>query len=174
VKHVLAAALALVLAQGAARPDARLPPETAGWDNVITTLLSVFDRADVLALGEAHGRKVDAELRLRLVRDPRFAARVRSIVVEISSAEIERLSSTSTPAYGGLIEILRGLAQPVQVITNQLPTSAEDRNAPAIAAIRDHVSKGEKYWSCTGQATCGIVKAASRQCSIVSRRAARS
>jgi hypothetical protein len=61
---------------------AQLPSETAGWDNVVASLLSVFDRADVLALGEAPGRKVDGELRLRLVRHPQFVNRVQWIVVE--------------------------------------------------------------------------------------------
>jgi hypothetical protein len=131
MKHALAAALALVLAQGAARPDVRLPPETVGWDNVVTALLSVFDRADVLALGEAHGRKEDAELRVRLVRHPQFANRVRSIVVESADTD-----------YGGLLDAARDMK--LQVIANETPRAQRNRNQFAIDAIRDRVAKGEK------------------------------
>ena len=53
MRTVIAAAMTVALL-------AQLPSETAGWDNVVASLLSVVDRADVLALGEAHGRKVDA------------------------------------------------------------------------------------------------------------------
>jgi uncharacterized iron-regulated protein len=137
MKYALAAALALLFAQSAARPDARLPTETAGWDNVVTALLSVFDRADVLALGEAHGRAADAELRLRLVRHPQFVNRVQWIVVESRQAD-----------YGGLLDAIRevNLTSPsrkVQLIRNE-PVPGQGRDAFAINAIRDRVSKGEK------------------------------
>src|SRR5437870_3165012 len=62
-----------------------VPAESAGWDAVTTGLLSVFDRADVVMLGEAHGRKVDAELRVRLVRRPDFAKNVHFIILEAAA-----------------------------------------------------------------------------------------
>jgi hypothetical protein len=67
----------------AASPVSGLEAESAGWDGVVNGLLSVFDRADVLMLGEAHGRKVDAELRLRLVRHADFPKKVRFLVAEV-------------------------------------------------------------------------------------------
>jgi hypothetical protein len=71
------------LAQSAApRVDFGLPAESVGWDDVLAGLLSTFDKADVLALGEAHGRQVDSDLRVRLIRHPDFAKKVRFIVVE--------------------------------------------------------------------------------------------
>ena len=135
--RIAAIVVAVLLAQSVARPDARLPPETAGWDNVVAALLSVFDHADVLALGEAHGRKVDAELRLHLVRHPQFVNRVQWIVVEASQSD-----------YGGLLDAVREVnltseSKKLQVIRNQ-PGRGQDRNAFAIDAIRDRVSKGEK------------------------------
>jgi len=131
MKLALAAALALVLAQSAPRSDVKLPLEPAGWDNVVDGLLSVFDRADVLALGEAHGRKADADLRVRLVRHPQFANRVRSIVVEAADTD-----------YGGLLDAARDVK--VQVIANETPRAQRNRGQFAIDAIRDRVAKGEK------------------------------
>ena len=157
---------AVLLAQSPVRPDFPLPAEAAGWDNVIAGLLSVLDRVDVLALGEAHGRQVDADLRLRLVRDPRFARRVHTIVVElpvtdqalfarysggadVSAIELQRLWSPANSPYGGLFDAVHDINQasqsPVlQVITNQTPTGVRDRNSAAISAIRDRVSQGDK------------------------------
>jgi hypothetical protein len=147
MKTAVAAVLTAVLvAQSTPRTDVRLPAETAGWDNVLAGLLSVFDRADVLALGEAHGRSVDAELRLRLIRHPQFAAKVHSIVVEMSATSAQRFGN---PPYGGLFDAVREINQqspttPLQVIANDSPIGPQDRDAPAVAAIRDRVSKGDK------------------------------
>src|SRR5690242_17084619 len=71
--------------QIAARPNWRLPSEAAGVDGIVRALISVFDQADIVALGEVHGRKVDSDLRIALVRNPDFAKKVRSIVVEFGS-----------------------------------------------------------------------------------------
>lgn len=38
-----------------------LPDESIGIDGIARTLISVFDQADVVALGEAHQRKLDSE-----------------------------------------------------------------------------------------------------------------
>ena len=138
MKYAIAAALVFVFAQPAARPDVRLPAETAGWDGVVTGLLSVFERADVLALGEAHGRNVDAELRVRLVQHPQFVARVQWIVVEDARSD-----------YGGLLQAVDGVnvrlaSKKLQVIANDTPKSAPNRNQFAIEAVRDRVSQGGK------------------------------
>src|SRR5262249_27234132 len=69
----------------AARPSFRVPDETAGIDGIVQTLVSVFDQADIVALGEAHGRRADSDLRIALVRHPDFAKKVRSILVEFGS-----------------------------------------------------------------------------------------
>ena len=132
MRSALGPALAVALfAQATGRPDVRLPAEAAGWGNVATALLSVFDRADVLALGEAHGRKEDAELRVRLVRHPQFANRVRSIVIESADTD-----------YGGLLDAARDMK--LQVIANETPRAQRNRDQFAIDAIRDRVAMGEK------------------------------
>jgi hypothetical protein len=63
----------------------RLPDESTGIDGIARTLVSAFDQVDIVALGEAHGRKLDSELRIAVVRHPDFANKVRSIVVEFGS-----------------------------------------------------------------------------------------
>jgi hypothetical protein len=62
-----------------------LPDEAAGIDGIVQTLISVFDQADIVALGEVHGRRADSDLRIALVRHPDFVKKVRSIVVEFAS-----------------------------------------------------------------------------------------
>src|SRR5580765_8267587 len=70
--------------RSAALPN--LPDESAGIDAIARTLISAFDQADIVALGEWHGRiRLDSELRIALVRHPDFARKVRSIVVEFGS-----------------------------------------------------------------------------------------
>src|SRR5262245_33884188 len=76
-------ATAAVLA--AQTPTVGLPDESAGLDQVVRALISTYDRADILALGEAHASQPDSDLRIALVRHPDFAKRVRSIVVEFAS-----------------------------------------------------------------------------------------
>ena len=70
----------------AGRPNWRLPDEATGITGIAQALISVFDHADILGLGESHGRfNVDADLRLAMVRHPDFAKKVRSIVIECGS-----------------------------------------------------------------------------------------
>lgn len=68
-----------------ARSNFRLPDEAAGIDGIVQALISVFDQADIVALGEAHGRRADSDLRIALVRHADFARKVRAIVVEFGS-----------------------------------------------------------------------------------------
>jgi hypothetical protein len=67
------------------RPIVQLPDETAGIDAIVRTLIGAFDQVDIVALGEAHLRKMDSDVRIALVRHPDFAKRVRTIVVECGS-----------------------------------------------------------------------------------------
>lgn len=70
----------LALSALAAQPADRI--DAGGWPNLLTSLLSQFANYDVLTLGEAHGRALDVELRLRLIRHPQLARDVRLIVAE--------------------------------------------------------------------------------------------
>jgi hypothetical protein len=71
---------------GDVRPESTLPAETSGWDAVVNALVGAFDRVDVIALADSHWRKVDSDLRIRLVRHPEFPNKVRSIVVEFGNS----------------------------------------------------------------------------------------
>jgi hypothetical protein len=97
-----------------------LPDEAAGLDAIVRTLISAFDQADIVALGEAHGRRLDSDLRIAMVRHPDFAKKVRSIVVEfastteqatldryirgenVSRAQLEQVWKTTTQAANGV------------------------------------------------------------------------
>ena len=68
------------------RPDPPLLAEGAVWDRTVTTVLAAFDAVNVVALGEAHGRRVDSDFRIRLVRHPDFPKKARFIVVEFVSS----------------------------------------------------------------------------------------
>jgi hypothetical protein len=76
---------ALALSATAQPPNLRLPDESTGIDGIARTLISVFDQADIIALGETHRWRLDTDLRIAVVRHPDFAKKVRSIVVEFGS-----------------------------------------------------------------------------------------
>jgi hypothetical protein len=64
-----------------------LVPSTAATQPAasIDRILSAWETADVVCLGEDHGRVADSDLRLALVRHPQFASTVRVIVVEFAN-----------------------------------------------------------------------------------------
>jgi hypothetical protein len=66
-------------------PPVRLPDEAAGINGIVRALISAYDQFDIVALGEYHGRPIDSDLRIALVRHPEFAKKVRTIVVEWGS-----------------------------------------------------------------------------------------
>lgn len=67
------------------RPSARSTPAPRA-SPAVTALLQAFDRVEIVALGEAHGLQEEHELLGRLIQHPRFARKVRTIVVEFGSA----------------------------------------------------------------------------------------
>jgi len=111
-----------------AQPRAGLPDEAAGIDGIVRALIATFDQADIVALGEWHGRiGLDSDLRLALVRHPDFAKRVRSVVIECGS-----VTEQST-----LDRYIRGENVPVAQLENVWKATAETTNgfcdAPAYA-----------------------------------------
>ncbi len=71
--------------RSAAPENWRLADESAGIDGITQTLVSAFDHVDIVLLGEVHWQKLDSDLRIALVRQPDFAKKVRSILVEFAS-----------------------------------------------------------------------------------------
>jgi hypothetical protein len=68
--------------------DAQTSPEPAAdarYDSVVNGILSAWASAEVVCLGEDHGRRHDSDLRLALVRHPKFATVVDVVVVEMAN-----------------------------------------------------------------------------------------
>jgi uncharacterized iron-regulated protein len=82
---MIVAAAALISVSVSGEPQVRLPDEATGVDGVVGALMSAYDQFDVVALGEMHERKTDSDLRIALVRQPDFAKKVRTIVVEFAT-----------------------------------------------------------------------------------------
>src|SRR5919106_6615850 len=55
------------------------------YDHVVESILSAWKAADVVCLGEDHGRQYDSELRIALVTHPHFPRTVRVIVIEFAN-----------------------------------------------------------------------------------------
>jgi hypothetical protein len=133
--------------QVAARPNIRLPDEAAGLDAIVRTLIAAFDQVDIVALGEAHERRVDSDLRLALVRHPDFAKRVRSIVIECGSVteqstldryirgenvprvQLERVWKTTAATTNGFCDapIYADFLAAVREVNSKLPAEARIR-----------------------------------------------
>src|SRR5215831_13531759 len=133
--------------QIAAPPKVRLPDESTGIDGIARTLVSSFDQVDIVALGEAHQRRLDSDLRIALVRHPDFAKKVRSIVVEfgstseqltldryirgenISPAQLAQVWKTTTQAANGVWDdpIYTDFFAAVRDVNSKLPASARIR-----------------------------------------------
>ncbi len=145
--RILALICALAVSATAQAPNVRLPDESVGIDGIVRTLISAFDRADVVALGEAHRRKLDSDLRIALVRHPDFAKKVRFIEVEfastteqptldryirgenVSRAQLERVWKTTTQAGNGIWDdpMYLDFLAAVRDVNSRLPADAQIR-----------------------------------------------
>ena len=139
----------------------RMPDEAAGVDGVVRALISIFDQADIVALGEAHERKSDSDLRIALVRDPDFARKVRNIVVEfgstteqatldryiqgenLSAAQLAQVWKTTTQASNGVWEdpIYANFLAAVRDVNAKLPRDARIRVLGGDPGPTDHRSR---------------------------------
>jgi hypothetical protein len=143
--------------QSAVPAKVRLPDETSGIDGFAGALVSTFDQTDILALGEAHGRKLDSDLRIAVVRHPDFAKRVRTIVVEfgstsgqstldryirgenISADQLAQVWKTAGQAANGDASIYTTFFAAVREVNSMLPADARIRvfgGAPEAGTIR--------------------------------------
>jgi hypothetical protein len=138
---------ALALSATAQPSNLRLPDESVGIDGIARTLISVFDKADIVALGEAHQRQLDSDLRIALVRHPDFPRKVRSIVVEfastteqptldryirgesVSRAQLEKVWKTTTQAANGVWDdpIYSDFLAAIRDVNSKLPADARIR-----------------------------------------------
>src|SRR5215831_13306483 len=143
---------ALALSATAQPPNLRLPDESTGIDGIARTLISVFDQADIIALGETHRWRLDTDLRIAVVRHPDFAKKVRSIVVEfgstteqptldryirgenISPAQLAQIWKTTTQAANGVWE---------DPIYTDFFAAVRDVNSKLLASARIRVLGGD-------------------------------
>ncbi|MBV8843874.1 MAG: ChaN family lipoprotein [Bryobacterales bacterium] len=111
---------------------------------IAAALVSMFDQADIVALGEQHEWKPDSDVRIALVRHADFAKKVRSIVVEFGSAshqamldryirgedvpraELEQVWKT-TQVGGGGSSIYPAFFAAVRDVNSRLPADARVR-----------------------------------------------
>jgi len=146
VKAWVAALLCVVSLSGQSL-KIHIPDETAGLDEIAQTLITAFDQADILALGEAHRRKLDSDLRIALVRHPDFAKKIRSVVVEfgstteqatldryirgesVSRTQLEQVWKSTTQASNGVWDdpIYADFFAAVRDVNSRLPADARIR-----------------------------------------------
>ena len=117
----------LVAAASILIAPAALPQEASGWAAATDALIGAFDRADVVVLGEGHGRKADSDFRVALVRNAKFVEAVRVIVIEAPQPELS----------AAVEDVNKGLppARRIEIVLNQTPQGG-DRNATAVALVR--------------------------------------
>lgn len=127
-------------------PNVPMADETAGFGPIAQTLISVFDHADIVALGDNHGRRLDSDARISLVRHPDFAKKVRFIVVEFAStaqqsildryiggqavplAELQQVWKTTTQTSGVWDSpVYADFLAAVREVNQMLPTDARIR-----------------------------------------------
>lgn len=138
---------ALALPAIAQTPNLHLPNESAGTDEIVRTLIAAFDHVDIVALGEAHDSKPDSDLRIALVRNPDFAKKVRSVVVEfastteqstldryirggnVSPADLAQVWKTTTQAANGTWDspVYPEFFAAVRDVNSKLPTDKQIR-----------------------------------------------
>jgi uncharacterized iron-regulated protein len=115
------------------RPDIKLASETVGLDAIADTLLDVFDKVDVVALGEAHRRKQDSDLRIALVRHPDFPKKVRNIIVEFANSRYQPILDR----YIGGENVPLAQLQPVWQDTTQVGVWDSPLYAHFFAVVRE-------------------------------------
>src|SRR3990172_8691978 len=54
--------------------------------NIVMGILTAWDNADVVCLGEDHGSKNDSDLRIALIEHPDFVRKIKLIIVEFADS----------------------------------------------------------------------------------------
>jgi uncharacterized iron-regulated protein len=130
IRRLLSAVSAFVLLLSSLSfSQTAFPVEASGFAGASDALIAAYASADVIMMGEAHGRKPDSDFRIALVRNSKFAQTVRVIVLEAAQpdmmAALETINRELPPE------------RRVQVFVNETPGGG-DRNATAVALVREH------------------------------------
>jgi hypothetical protein len=125
----------------------QLPKESAGIDSIAQVLISVFDQADIIALGETHQWRLVNDLRIAVIRHPDFAKKVRFIIVEFGStteqptldryirganvprAQLEQVWKTTTQGASGVWDspVYAEFLAAVRDVNSRLPADMQIR-----------------------------------------------
>ncbi len=94
-----------------ARPASAQSADSGTLERMVEDVIALFDQADVIALGESHGSKLDSDFRIALVRHPDFGRVVDVIVVEFANAHrqdvLDRFISGEAVPSSELVRIWR-------------------------------------------------------------------
>src|SRR5262245_7748200 len=82
-RFLTAVSAVLLLLSSHASVQSVFPAEASGFAAATDALLEAYSTADVVVLGEGHGRQPDSDFRVALARNPKFAQTVRVIVLEL-------------------------------------------------------------------------------------------
>jgi len=92
VPAVIPSILAILFGAAIVAPGAAIQRTRAKQvDTIVERILGLWEDADVVALGENHGSRLDSEVRLALVRHPRFVEVVDFVVVEFANGHRQDL-----------------------------------------------------------------------------------
>lgn len=97
----------------APNPISRIDEE---WRAVADELVQRFNTFDLVALGEWHGSKDDADLRAEIVEDPGFPEKARVVVIECGNSRyqdtLDRYIAGESVAYEQIRRVWRDVATP--------------------------------------------------------------
>jgi hypothetical protein len=81
----------------------------------VRALIAEFDRVTLVGLGERHSCLEDSEFRLKLIRDPEFAQKVKDIVIEFANPRyqnvLDRFVDGGDVPHGELSMVWQGTTQ---------------------------------------------------------------
>lgn len=113
----LAAATALIAGIGALSPVHSGEEPAVRQERAIREVIALFDEADIVAYGEHHGSRLNADFRTRLVTDAAFGQKVDLIVIESANAHhqvtLDRYISGKDVPRADLVKVWRDTGYPL-------------------------------------------------------------
>jgi hypothetical protein len=132
----------------------------------IGAIIAAFQTHSIVALSDAHGNEQNQAFRLSLIRDPRFAATVNDIVVELGNARYQDVmdryilgddipyaalrrawQDTTVPTAGNNYTMMQQLVEAVRDVNRSLPRSRQLRILLGDPPIDwDQVHTHDEHW----------------------------
>ena len=128
------------------------PADTSGFTAATDSLIAAYAGADVIVLGEAHGRKPDSDFRIALVRNSKFPETVRVIVLEAPQPElviaVDEINQALFPE------------RRVQLLVKRLPPAATGTPQRSPWCASTPSPNGTRCSWCLARVMCGVDSAA--------------